>query len=281
MNASQHIIDVNETDFEYQVLEYSATAPVVVDFWADWCIPCRTLGPLLEKLAQEAQGAFRLAKVDVDANPNLARRFGIRSIPAVKAFRDGHMVAEFTGAQPEPKVRQFLAQLAPDEAALLVEKGDSLMIMEQPAEAEGAYRSALELSPNSAAAALGLVRSLLLQGHASEAGFLLQSITDPRLYTSVERLSPLVDALLSLEKREDAGLLQSDNPLDAAYARALRLVSRGNLPAALDGLLEILRQDKRYRGGAAHKIILSLLELLGEQHPDTRAYRAELAQVLF
>lgn len=278
---TDYIIDVNETDFEYQVLEYSATAPVVVEFWAGWCIPCRTLGPLLEKLAQEAQGSFRLARLDVDANPNLARRFGIRSIPAVKAFRDGQLVAEFTGLRPEPQVRQFLAQLAPDEAALLVEKGDSLMIMEQPLEAEAAYRNALELSPTSDPAALGLARSLLLQGRAGEARQTLQSLHTPQSYTAVERLAPLVDAMLKLETHAYDTLQASDNPLDAAYLRSLRLVGRGNLPAALDGLLEILRQDKRYGSGLAHKLILGLLDLLGEAHPDTRAYRAELAQVLF
>ncbi len=278
---NEHIIDVNETDFEYQVLEYSATAPVVVEFWAGWCIPCRTLGPMLEKLAQEAQGSFRLARLDVDANPNLARRFGIRSIPAVKAFRDEQLVAEFTGVRPEPQVRQFLAQLAPDEAALLVEKGNSLMMLEQPAEAEEAYRGALELSPTSDPATLGLARSLLLQGRAGEARLILQSLTTPQSYTAVERLAPLVDAMLKLESHAYDGLLDSDNPLDTAFLRSLRLVGRGNLPAALDGLLEIVRQDKRYGSGAAHKIILSLLDLLGEAHPDTRAYRAELAQVLF
>jgi putative thioredoxin len=278
---NEHIIDVNETDFEYQVLEYSATAPVVVEFWAGWCIPCRPLGPLLEKLAESAQGGFRLAKVDVDANPNLARRFGIRSIPAVKAFRDGQMVAEFTGVRPEPQVRQFLAQLAPDEAALLIEKGDSLLLMEDPLQAEQAYRSALELSPTNEIAALGLARSLLLQGRAHEARLLLHALTQPRLFASAERLAPLVTALEKLENHALDDLAEGDNPLDTAYARALRLVSRGNLLAALDGLLEILRQDKRYRDGAAHQLILSLLELLGEAHPETRAYRNELAQILF
>lgn len=281
MTPSEHIIEVTEADFEYQVLEYSATAPVVVDFWASWCIPCRTLGPLLEKLAQEAQGAFRLAKIDVDANPNLARRFGIRSIPAVKAFRDGQMVAEFTGVRPEPQVRQFLSQLAPDEAALLIEKGDSLLIMEEPAQAEKAYLSALELSPTNEVAAMGLARSLLMQGRANEARLILHAISQPRLFATAERLAPLVEALLKIETHGYDELLDSDNPLDNAYARALRLVSRGNLLAALDGLLEILRQDKHYRNGLAHKVVLSLLELLGEAHPETRAYRAELAQVLF
>lgn len=281
MTPSEHIVEVTESDFEYQVLEYSATAPVVVDFWASWCIPCRTLSPLLEKLAQEAQGAFRLAKVDVDANPNLARRFGIRSIPAVKAFRDGQLVAEFTGVRSEPQVRQFLAQLAPDEAALLIEKGDSLLLMEEPAQAEKAYLSALELSPTNEVAALGLARSLLMQGRANEARLILHAINQPRLFAIAERLAPLVEALVKVETQGYDELLNSDNPLDSAYARALRLVSHGNVLAALDGLLEILRQDKHYRSGLAHKLILSLLELLTDAHPETRAYRAELAQVLF
>jgi len=281
MMDTEHIIDVNETDFEYQVLEYSTTTPVVVDFWADWCIPCRTLSPVLEKLAHEAQGAFRLAKVDVDANPNLARRFNIRSIPAVKAFRDGQMVAEFTGVLPEPKVRQFLSQLAPNEAELLIEKGASLLVMEQPHAAETAFRAALELSPVHPAAELGLARSLLLQGRAAEARLLLKSISSPREYGTAERLLPLTEALLAIENHGYDELLNSSDPLDAAYASTLRLVSRGNVLAALDGLLDLLRQDKRYRAGAAHKIFLSLLDLLGESHLDTRSYRAELAQVLF
>jgi len=97
MMASDHIISVTEADFEYEVIAYSKQMPVVVDFWAEWCGPCKTLGPILERLAQEANGAFRLAKVDVDANPNLALRFSVRSIPNVKAFQDGQVVAEFVG----------------------------------------------------------------------------------------------------------------------------------------------------------------------------------------
>ncbi len=115
MMASDFIVDVSEADFDFEVLAYSQQAPVVVDFWAEWCAPCRVLGPILERIAQEANGNFRLARVNVDDNPNLALRFLVRSIPAVKAFKGGKMVAEFVGAQPEPKVREFLRALIPSQ----------------------------------------------------------------------------------------------------------------------------------------------------------------------
>ena len=140
MMASDFIIDVTEADFEYQVLVYSQQVPVVVDFWAEWCGPCRVLGPMLEKLAQEAQGDFRLAKVDVDQNQNLAIRYGVRNIPIVKAFRNGEMVSEFFGVQPEARVREFLGAIAPSVSDLLLEKGASLLGLNQASEAEVAFR---------------------------------------------------------------------------------------------------------------------------------------------
>src|SRR5512136_491822 len=106
--ATENIINVSEADFEYEVLKFSQNVPVVVDFWADWCRPCKALSPMLEKIAHEAGGAFRLAKVDVDANPNLAILYNVRSIPMVKAFSNGQVVAEFIGLQPEDRVREFI-----------------------------------------------------------------------------------------------------------------------------------------------------------------------------
>src|SRR5512139_3568309 len=123
--TTDNIKVVNESDFEYEVIAFSNQVPVIVDFWAEWCRPCKTLTPILEKYAVESQGSFRLAKVNVDENPNLALRFSVRSIPNVKAFRDGQVVSEFLGLQPEPRVKEFIRNLAPSQIDLLLEKGQS------------------------------------------------------------------------------------------------------------------------------------------------------------
>jgi putative thioredoxin len=282
MMASDFIVDVSEADFDFEVLAYSQQAPVVVDFWAEWCAPCRVLGPVLERVAQEANGGFRLARVNVDDNPNLALRFLVRSIPAVKAFKGGKMVAEFVGAQPEPKVREFLRALVPSQDDLTLEKAFSLLQMQQPKSAEKAFREVLEQTPDSTVARLGLVKSLLFQGRATECQGLLRNFPASREYSIAESVRPLADALVRLENGNlTAGDMENENPLDAAYRNSMRLFQRGNIPATLDGLLDILRQDKRYREGEVRRVILGILELLGENHPLTRQYRNELASVLF
>lgn len=275
--ASFDVINVTEGDFEYQVLAYSQQMPVVVDFWAEWCIPCRTLGPLLEKIAGEWSGAFRLAKVDVDANPNLAMQYKVHSIPAVKAFKDGKVVSEFTGLIPEPRIREFIRSLVPSEIDLALEKADNLYKLNQWGKAEQAYRDVLAKNSEHPAARLGLVKTLLMQGDSGEALPILQNFPASREFNTAQSLLPLASALEDL----NGGLSSSEDPLDAAFYRSLRLVERGNIPAALDGLLDILRENKRYRGGEARKVFLGLLELLGNEDPLTREYRQELSAVLF
>ncbi len=274
---SNHVIDVNEADFEYEVLAHSQQVPVVVDFWAEWCGPCRMLGPLLERLAQEAQGAFRLAKLDVDANPNLAMRYNVSGIPAVKAFRNGQVVAEFVGAQPEPVVRKFLREMAPSQSDLKIEKGKSLLEAGDWGEAEAALREALEGNEDNPAALLGLSRSLLAQGIHVESLEILKHFPASKEYYTAEKLRSLAEALAWVE---DGSKEEEDELLAAAYRRALTLVPR-NLPAAMDGLLEVLRKDKQYRDGEARKVMLGLLELLGEQDRLYRQYNQELASILF
>jgi putative thioredoxin len=277
MTYSDFIIDVTEKDFEYQVIAFSSQVPVVVDFWAEWCAPCRVIGPILEKLAQEAKGGFRLAKVNVDHNPSLAKEYTIRSIPAVKGFREGQVVSEFVGALPEPRIREFIEKLVPDPHSLAIKRGESLLSMGQPGQAEDTFREVLDEAPENQAALLGLTKSLVWQGDFYEAQIYLRKISSGKEYLTAQVLAPLVKAL---NNQQNNGFVE-ENPLDMAYLHALRLVRRGNIEAAMDGLLDILRQDKRYRDGTVRLVFLGLLELLGEDNPLSQEYRNELASVLF
>jgi putative thioredoxin len=275
--AQSFIIHVTEADFEYEVIQYSQQTPVVVDFWADWCIPCKTLGPILTKLVEESQGEFRLAKVDVDENPKLANRFNVRGIPAVKGFRNGQVVAEFAGAQPEAQVRKFLDELIPGPSGLQLDKGNSLLKTEEWRSAETAFRQVLDERPRHPAALLGLAKCLLTQGAGAQTLQILNEFPASHEFGSAQQLRPLAIALT----RNKGRTVATDNLLDATYQRALRLISIGNLPAAMDGLLAILREDKHYHDDEAREVMVALFEILGNENPLTRQYRAELASVLY
>lgn len=254
------IIEVGESDFEARVVEASRHAPVVVDFWAGWCQPCLVLGPILERLAGEYRGRFTLAKLDVDANQDLAARFGIRGIPAVKAFRDGGVVAEFVGAQPEDVVRRFLDRVVPSEADEHVAAGAGASSVE---EAETAYRDALALDPANAGAVTGLARILLDRGDVDEARSLLGTVPSDG---EVRRLQA------ELDLREAAG---SAGELGAAARATLAGDARGGL----DRLLALVPADGQ--GEAARRLMLGVFAVLGDEHPLTHEYRSRLANALF
>ncbi len=278
MGLSEYIQDVDESTFESQVLMRSHEVPVVVDFWATWCAPCRTLGPMLERLAIEGGGAFLLARVDVDQNPRLATRFGVQGIPAVKGFRNGKVTSEFIGAQPESVVRRFLDRLAPSAASQALEEARSLLATRHWPEAEAKFRSILEANETDPAAALGLVKSLLMQGRGIEAEERIKGFPPGTEWAEAEKLKPLAEVLAEVERNE---VPSEDDPLAIGLSQAARLIARGNLAAAMDGLLDILRQDKSYRKGLPRQLLLALFLLLGDEDPLTREYRDELASVLF
>jgi putative thioredoxin len=278
MTPSNFIVDVSESNFEYEVLSYSQNTPVVVDFWATWCQPCKTLGPMLERFTEDAGGVFRLARVDVDSNPNLALRYGVRSIPTVKAISQGQVVGEFAGLQPEARVRDFLAQLAPpSETALAKEKADSLLAEHCWSDAEAIYRKLEEQTQNQPPVLLGLVKSLLAQGKSGESLFILNYFPASREYNAAQFLRPLSESMMKYEKNE----LPDETELDAMFRNSIRLAIRGNHLAALDGLLEIIRQDKRYRSDKARQVFLGILEVLGADDADAKQYRSELTTLLF
>jgi len=262
---SDFIVHVDESDFQYEVLQYSARVPVVVDFWATWCIPCRVLGPQLEALAREGEGRFRLAKVNVDESVRLAKQYKIRNIPAVKAFVDGHVVSEFSGV------------LGPAPGNLLLAKGNNLLDLGEAPEAEDTFREFLSMQVNHPGALLGLVRALLMQGKGQESKLLLREFPASSEYNTAKLLGPVA---LAFTEPGDADN-DFDDALEAAFRNGIRLAKRGNILAAMDGFLDILRKDRHYRRDQVRDIFIGLLTLIGDNHPEARQYRQELASVLF
>jgi len=276
--SADFILEVNETNFEYEVIAYSQNIPVAVEFCAEWSRACKTINPLLTQIAMENQGSFRLAKLDVDANPNLAMMYSVRSVPTIKTFVQGQVVGELAGLQPENRLREFFdALMPPSQLSLSIEKANELLGTQKWTEAETIFREVLEQEPNEPKSLIGLSKALLAQGHSSAALNILENFPDSRELNTAELLKPLADAIQDLH----GGKLPTENDLEITYKSSINLVSRGNVEAGIDGLLDILRQDKRFHRGQAKEIILALLEILGEANPQTRDYRKEMASILF
>lgn len=281
-----YVIDVTDQTFAAEVLDQSGRVPVVVDFWAEWCGPCRMLGPILEGLAQEYQGQFILAKLDVDSNPQTAMQFRVQGIPAVKAFKDGRLVSEFTGALPEPQVRQFLEGLIPSEADLLTRQAFQWEENNQPAMAETNYREALAQKPDHYPAKVGLGRVLLNQGETDPALEILNSIPEG----VPERTA--ADALLAGAQflKHAAGhtvdelkaRVESD-PSDVAgrYALGSLYASQMKFGPALEQFLEVVRRDRQYEDDGARKAMLAIFSLVGEDQQIIKEFRQKLANALF
>ncbi len=274
----EFIIDVDEINFEYEVISYSQNIPVLVDFWADWCRPCKTISPILERLAIEANGSFRLAKVDIESNPNLALLYAVRSIPTVKVFTQGSVSSEFVGLMPENRVRDFVNNITPpSQQNLAIEKANSKLSLYQWAEAETLFRDLIENSPDNSECLLGLLKSLLGQGIVGESIELIKNFPSSKDYIAAARLLPLAEQFKAFQNNT----IPNENELDTTFINCIRLAVRGNYLAALDGLFGILKQNKAYRDDIARKVALSILDLMGDDNKETRHYRTELASILF
>ena len=245
------VIDVTEQDFEREVLERSREIPVVVDFWAEWCAPCRMLGPALEKAANAREGQVVLAKLDTDANPGIARAFEIQGIPAVKAFRDGRVVDEFVGALPPAQVERFFDNLVPSEADRLVEAGD-----------EESLRRAVELEPANTQAKVRLAEQLYRRGESDEARQLLENVAgDFR-----------AEGLLSRIRLEDQD--------DVDVSEALRALDAGDRERALELLIDAIATANGYRDDL-RRVVVGILDELGVDDPLARDARRRLAAALY
>lgn len=282
MAELDNIIDVTEETFDEEVIERSFEVPVVVDFWAPWCGPCRMLGPILERLAGDPNLDFILAKINVDNNPGISMQFQVQGIPAVKAFLNGEIVAEFTGALPEPRVRQFIEKLIPNEVDDAFSEATSLLATHHWVEAEESLRDLIDEYPTYPGAKLQLARSLLAQGLGCEAIGYLESSTDGTELLQAQRLLPLANYLCRVATDDEDGVDPDEfEPIESQYRQAARLLQRSNFEAAMDGLLDVLRQNKRYRKSEPRNVMLAIFELLGDNDDLTQTYRNELAIVLF
>ncbi len=281
MTAPSPVLDVTDATFASEVLAYSKTMPVVVDFWAPWCGPCRMLGPIIEKVAGEHAGEVRLVKLNTDENPQVATQFRIQSIPAVKAFRDGKMVREFMGAQPEPQVRAFFSALLPTEAERAAKQASELAAKD-PVAAEAAFREVLAKSPGNADAVVGLSRILLARGDRDEATSLLdRAPTDRRAKVLKHRL--FLESFQQKHADEDIAGEVAANPKDprARYRHGVLLAAKEQYEPALEELLESIRIDRGFAEGAARKAVLAIFDILGLDSPLTREYQRRLSQLLF
>jgi putative thioredoxin len=280
-------VDVSEQDFEQSVVQRSHEVPVVIDFWAPWCGPCRALGPTLEKLAEEQQGKFILAKINIDENPMLAQAFQIQSIPAVKAVRNGALAGEFLGAQPEPNVRRFIEQLMPSEAESLAVEAQRLEEAGKAQGAESLYRAALAKETNQPLALLGLARVLVQRGEENDAQTLLTRIpnTVPEHPAAQQLLAQLrlkqTGASAGDEQKYRDRLAADQNDLDARFELSQVLAAVGRFEEALTELLTIVKKDRKFRDEGARKAMLEIFEVIGARSDLAEHYRSELAKVLF
>ncbi len=278
-------MDVTDTTFATDVLERSKELPVVVDFWAPWCGPCRIIGPVLEGLAEEYAGRVQLVKLNTDENPRVASQLRIQSIPHVMAFKDGKLANQFVGAVPEPQARAFFESLVPSGADLEALRGDEARGGGDLDAAAAHYEAALTLEPEHVRASMGLAEVLLARGEVEQAATVLGPVAAYSREADVKRLAGrirLQQAAAGLDR--DALLLRvAANEDDARghYDLGAVLVAAGDWEEGLEHLLDAVRLDRSLDGDGPRTRLLDALEVLGAEHPLSREFRARLANVLF
>jgi putative thioredoxin len=282
---SAHAIDVTDDTFEREVIEASRSIPVVVDFWAPWCGPCRVLKPILEKVVSEYGGRFKLAKVNSDENQEIAAAYGIRSIPDVMAFKDGKPVSHFLGAVPESQVRAFIDSLVPTPSEIERARAAELHEAGDLAGAVEALRKAIDLDPANDPARLDLAGLLIELKHIDEAEAVLAAAQtnidlDERLATLRAALAFARAAGSASEAELKAKLATNLADHETRFALAGLYAGSKRYREALSELLEIVRRDRNWKDGAARKQILAIFNLAEKQPELVSEYRKELASAL-
>ncbi|MCC3861679.1 thioredoxin [Pseudemcibacter aquimaris] len=283
------IFDADMSNFMPDVIERSMQVPVLVDFWATWCEPCKTLGPILEKVVSEANGAVVMAKVDIDKTQEIAAQMQIRSVPTVVAFIDGRPVDAFAGVKTESEIREFIEKIAPEvgpsESAKLIEYADQAFEAENYQEAGGAYSQALQMEPDNIQATAGLANSLIKLGDLENAEQVLSGAADK----NDPVISAALAALETAKQLGDIGYLDAlikaaqDNPDDyqAKFDLSLALWAANKRDEAAQELLDIIAADRSWQDDGARTQLLKFFEMAGPMDPFTVAARRKLSSLLF
>jgi putative thioredoxin len=272
--------DVNRETFGSEVLQRSHEVPVVVDFWAAWCGPCRSLGPALEKVVADYRGAFELVKIDVDANPELASQFRVQSIPTVIAFRDGQPVSQFMGSIPEARIREFVDGVLPSESDLLVDQARTLALDGETAAAEDMFRRVLGDTPDHIEAGTGLASLLISRNEVAEALIVLGRLPRSSEVDRLEAAARLAGARENNLSELEAKLAADPEDRATRVEMGRVLAGRGEYEPALDHLLAVVKAGGEHRE-TARRAMVDVFEILGTGHPLTEVYRKALAAALF
>jgi putative thioredoxin len=286
MSESPYIHNVNTQNFQSVVLDNSMTVPVLVDFWADWCQPCQTLMPMLAKLAEEYGGKFILAKVNSDDEQELAGHFGVKSLPTMKLFVGGQVVAEKVGVVPEPEIRAFIDQYVTSDSASLMLSANTAFKQGDMDEGLALMNQALALDPTNADLKINMATVVMSQGDKDSALALLDSLSDDdkkkdeavKLLATIN-LSAQLEGIPSLEEIE-SDLSKDPNNLLALLNKSTHLSAQGDHESAMECLLTIFKIDQQFEDGAARKGLFVLFDMLGGENAAVQKYRRKLFTLL-
>ncbi len=287
--SSRNIIDVDMSNFVSEVIEGSTDKAVIVDFWAPWCEPCKTLGPILEKVVNEANGAVIMAKVNIDEVQEIAAQMQIRSVPTVVAFVDGRPVDAFAGVKSESEVRDFISKVAPDmgpsEIDEIIAFAENAYTQDQFDQAAVAYSQALQIDQSSTSALAGLANSLIKLGDVENAEQVLsgaENKNDPHIAAAMANLD-MVKQLGDIGDLESLKMSVDQDPknFQARFDLALALWAKGNRDEAADQLLYIIAADKEWQDDGARKQLVKFFDIAGPMDPFTVSARRKLSSLLF